>query len=152
MCAWVKYNDYSTYPIIIHKGNHYTFRLNGVSNQWTYADSSNWDYASFGSRTVADLHDAGKWMFLVVTKDTSNDVRLYKNGILVDTRTNFGSALISKSPDTTLWLSGYSDTDTPPNSSMLNGNLSHAQIYTRTLSAAEIKQNYDATKWRFGLD
>ena len=32
------------------------------------------------------------------------------------------------------------------------GRISHAQIYNRALTATEIKQNYDATKARFGLD
>ena len=32
-----------------------------------------------------------------------------------------------------------------------NFNLGQVQIYNRALSAAEIKQNYNATKRRFGL-
>ena len=32
-----------------------------------------------------------------------------------------------------------------------NGSIANVQIYNRALSAAEILQNYNATKWRFGL-
>jgi hypothetical protein len=33
----------------------------------------------------------------------------------------------------------------------LNGNISQLQIYNRALSAAEIKQNFEATRDRYGI-
>jgi hypothetical protein len=33
----------------------------------------------------------------------------------------------------------------------LNGNISQVQIYNRALSAAEIKQNFEATRDRYGI-
>ena len=36
-------------------------------------------------------------------------------------------------------------------SSFFQGNIAQTQIYNRALSATEIKQNYNATKGRYGL-
>ena len=38
-----------------------------------------------------------------------------------------------------------------PGVQQLNGNISSALVYNRALSTAEILQNYNATKTRFGL-
>lgn len=149
ICVWVKYNNYNSEPIIIHKGNHYSFQMRSISgiDYWTYADSSNYNYANFGYRHVPGLYETNKWMYLTVTKDSLNDVRLYKNAVLLDTRPNFGSALTSV--NSTLWLSGYSDTDTAPSVNLLNGNIAAVHIYNRALDSSEILQNYNLTKGRF---
>jgi hypothetical protein len=88
-------------------------------------------------------------MNLTVIKETNNDVKLYKNGLLLDTRTSFGSALTAT--DTTLWLSGYSDTDNLPGTNLLNGNIAQVSIYNRALTAAEVQQNFNATRSRYGI-
>ena len=46
-----------------------------------------------------------------------------------------------------LWVGGW----TNGNSYLFNGSISNTQIYSRTLSAQEVLQNYNATKGRFGL-
>ena len=151
LCVWVRFNNYDSSPIVIHKGSHYTFqmRTNVGTDYWTYADSSTYSYATFGYRYVAGLYQTNTWMYLVVTKDSSNAVRLYKNGVLVDTRTGFGSSLTQT--NTTLWLSGYSDTDSAPTNNLLNGNIGIVQIYQGTLSDAQVLQNFNAQRRRFGV-
>ena len=155
LCTWIKFNNYNTGsadgPVIMHKGNHYTIQLRASSgiDYWSYADSSLYSYATFGFRQAPGLYQTNTWMNLVVTKDSLNTVTLYKNGVLLDARTNFGSAIIQR--NTTLFLSGYSDTDTNPTIGLLNGNIAQTQIYNRALSQAEVQQNYNATKARFGL-
>jgi len=150
ICVWVKFDNYTSSPIIVHKGSHFTFQMRNDqgTDKWTYADSSTYSYATFGYRTVSGLYDAGNWMFLTITKDSSFDVRLYKNGTLVDTRTNFGGAISDVS--STLWLSGYSDTDSQPTNNQFDGNLGQLFIYNRTLSSNEISYLYDVTKKRYG--
>jgi hypothetical protein len=151
LCVWVKFNNYDSSPIVIHKGSHYTFqmRANVGTDYWTYADSSTYSYATFGYRQAPGLYQTNTWMYLVVTKDSSNAVRLYKNGVLLDTRTGFGSSL--SQTNTTLWLSGYSDTDSAPTNNLLNGEIGIVQIYQGTLSDAQILQNFNAQRKRFGV-
>jgi len=155
LCTWIKFNTYdpgsSSGPVIIHKGNHYTFQMRSQegTDYWTYADSSLYNYMTFGFRQVPGLYQTNTWMNLVVTKDSSNTVRLYKNGVLLDTRASFGSTLTQT--NSTLFLSGYSDTDTNPTTNLLNGNIGQVQIYNRALSPQEVKQNYDALKGRYSL-
>ena len=153
LCTWIKFNNYdsglSSGPVIIHKGNHYTIQMRsqvGI-DYWTYADSSFWSYIEFGYRQAPGLYQINTWMNIVVTKDSSNTVRLYKNGVLLDTRASFGSALTQT--NSTLFLSGYSDTDANPTTSLLNGNIATTQIYNRALSAQEVEQNYEALKSRY---
>lgn len=151
MCAWVKFDNFSSSPIIIHKGTHYTYqyRASDGNNIWTYADSTNYSYANFGYRTATGLYETNVWMNVVVTKDASNNVRIYKNGTLLDTRTGFGSSITQT--NSTLWISGYSDTDSQPTSQLLDGNLSNIKIYSRALSLEEIQQNFNAIRGRYGI-
>jgi len=151
MSAWVLFNNYTSSPIVVHKGTHYTFqfRASDGTDRWTYADSTNYSYSNFGSRTAGGLYQTGRWMNVAVSKDPSNSVRLYKNGSLLDTRTSFGSAITTT--NSTLWISGYSDTDTAPTSSVLNGNIAIISIYNRALSGDEINQNFQAFRNRYDI-
>jgi hypothetical protein len=143
---WIYFNSTAAVNPI-HKGSHYTLLM--TNSSWNWADSSNYSYASFVSRTVSNLYSTGQWYNFVVTKNNSFDVSLYRNGVLLDTRTAFGGSLTSV--NSTLWLSGYSDTDTPPTTQLLNGRLAAVKIYNKALSAAEIQQNFNALRGRFGI-
>lgn len=145
---WVFLNS-NTSPTPVHKGTHFTLQITGP-NTYNWADSSNYSYANYGSRTATGIGTTGVWKQIFVTKDTSNNVRVYLNSVLADTRTAFGGPLTD--PGTTLWFGGYSDTDTPPASasSMLNGSLAIVRIYNRQLSDAEIVQNYLSSAPVFG--
>jgi hypothetical protein len=149
--TWVYFNTYSTNPILVHKGYGYTLYLNNTqgTNAWQWADGSNYSYANFGTRTASGLYQTGVWMNLVVQKNTSNNVLLYRNAQLLDTSAAFGSALTTYSSPT--WLNGYSDTTSTPTANFLNGRMSVVSIYNRALTSTEITQNYNVYKSRFGL-
>ena len=78
--------------------------------------------------------------YVLVSNSSSN--RFYINSTL------FASSLTQTGNITsttgTLWFGDHWDNP-------IQGNASTIQIYNRALTAAEIKQNYDATKGRFGL-
>lgn len=145
--AWF-YNNGTGDMCPVHKGSHFTIRFPTVDS-WTWADSTNYSYANFGTRTVANINQTGVWKQIVVTKDASNIVRIYKNGSLADTSGAFGGALTAAT--STLWLSGYSDTDTAPTTRLLNGSMSVVRIYNRALSGTEILANFNALRSRYGL-
>ena len=86
----------------------------------------------------------GKWHNISVTYNTNDLCSVYVDGILRGTET----------------FSNYDFTNTQPLSvgSFNNENIylnqdkiSSVKIYNRDLSATEILNNYNATKWRFGL-
>jgi hypothetical protein len=144
---WVYFNTVAT-VCLNHKGLHYTLRITNDTYAW--ADSSIYSYSSYGYTTVTGINTTGVWKQLVVTKDSSNVVRLYINGILSNTHAAFGSALAATA--STLWIVGYSDNDIAPlTGSILDGRVSVSRIYNRNLSDAEISQNFEATRDRYGI-
>lgn len=137
-------------PTFMHKGIHYTTQLRSTFQGYTFADSSTYSYAAYGTHSIGTALAAGSWRQIVTTKDINNTVRLYINGTLVHTRQSFGGYLVNV--DTTLWLIGYSDTDSIPSSvNCLDGRVSVAHVYNRALSDSEVLQNFNAIRGRYGL-
>jgi hypothetical protein len=84
------------------------------------------------------------WTYLVWTFDGSSEA-IYLNGSLYGTHnvSNVNTVL-----GTNHSIGGYFDATFI---SYYNGRISNTQLYNRALSAAEVLQNYNATKGRFGL-
>jgi hypothetical protein len=93
---------------------------------------------------------AGSWYYLVQTYDGSNQ-RLYINGTFAASNPCTGNILYNLSNDNLLIGSDYYTGFSQGLNAFLNGKLSSAKIYNRALTAKEIKQNYNATKRRYGL-
>jgi len=121
--------------------------------QWTSANSSNSFFFGFDNSavrftdnwnpiTVAGAGNTNVWMNLVGVYTVSNAF-IYLNGVLAATKG-----------------SGFTYTGTGPliigrqgelNGEYFDGRISNVLVYNRALTAAEISQNYEATKTRFGL-
>ena len=136
---WVFLDSITFSSVPVHKGYHFSLQITG-ENTYKWADSSDYYYENYGSRIATGIGTTGVWKQIVVTKDTSNTVRVYVNATLADTRTNFGGPLTD--PGTTLWFGGYSDTDTAPTVELFYGSVAITRIYNRQLTNAEITQNY----------
>jgi hypothetical protein len=97
-------------------------------------------WPALGSRIAPITYQTvfNDWVHITHTKDSSNNVRTYINGVLRNT-TAFSTA-------------SYQNLDLQIDrlATSLN-NVSSIQIYNRTLSQSEIIQNYNATKTRFGI-
>jgi hypothetical protein len=145
---WVYMNNITSSPCLLHKGGHYTLQISGT-NTYYWADSSNYSYANYGNRTATGIGSTGVWKQIVTTKDSSNTVRVYVNGSLLDTRTSFGDVITNNT--TTLWIVGYSDTTSTPTSALLNGNVAMCRIYNRELTQQEITINFNSERSRFGI-
>jgi len=110
-----------------------------------YLINSSANFTSVGTITPNNIRNFNVY---VLTTNGSNSHKTYLNGVLVVssgaaiTRTNTGSP-----------QSNYLSSDTDPSYPNRYTALSIAShlIYNRELSAAEILQNYNATKARFGL-
>jgi len=145
---WVYMNNITSYPCLLHKGGHYSLQIAGT-NTYYWADSSTYNYASYGLRTATGIGATGVWKQIVSTKDSSNNVKIYINGVLTDTRTGFGDVIVNNT--STLWIVGYSDTTSIPTGNLLNGNVSLCRIYNRELTQSEIINNFNADRSSFGI-
>jgi hypothetical protein len=84
----------------------------------------------------------GSWHHITGTNDGSTS-KLYIDGVFNSKATESGG-IISVYPNITLglWQNG---------GRYLNGNISTTQIYNRALSAAEVSQNFNALRPRYGI-
>ena len=83
----------------------------------------------------------------VVTLKTNN-YKLYANGNQLTLNNSFRNGSQATSMTTDLFSGGIYIADLDNN---FNGNVYRASIYNKILSDQEIRQNYEATKGRFGL-
>jgi hypothetical protein len=85
------------------------------------------------------------WYNVVLNFDGTSK-NLYVNGLLYQTINNNGS--FTNTSNKNLLIGYYGDTS---NGGYWSGNIAIGQIYNRALSQAEITQNYNSQKGRFGL-
>jgi hypothetical protein len=90
-----------------------------------------------------------KWLYIIITKVGSTlNIYCYKDGSLLQTSGtitwNSGNFATTNNYEIGRHWAGGSVVP-------LQGNVAQVSVYNRALTAAEIKQNYDATKGRFGL-
>lgn len=140
---WYKWNGVNQAKVITLLGNggaagYLGFYINngagGAGNLVTVIYGGQFVSAIDTGTTSATLV-SGVWTQLVITKTTST-CKFYRNGVFL------GSTTRAQSNYTT--TSAYS-------SSTFGGNLAIAKLYNRVLTDAEILQNYNTLKTRFGL-
>jgi hypothetical protein len=143
MCLWVK-------PTVVKNYGNLIWKANYPSNGYGLISLSNGDVQlqispspgpnpAFGAGTIVN----NVWCYLSVTINTSNSVVFYKNGTATVTTTTSYPVLTGT---TTLRIGA--DTD---NSRYFNGSMAVVQMYDRVLSAAEVAQNYNIQRNRFGI-
>jgi len=156
---WSKINVSDvTFRYLFHTGRFSSFhlgytdgkmfsRLSGVPS-----DSGNiYNFPVYGTTTLP----LNAWVMTTVVMDRSSDIKLYLNGKVEPT-----SASVNISSANGVYFdgagsyavsigSGKSNRNTPLE--FHQGNISLVQLYFRALSAEEVRQNYNATKGRFGL-
>jgi hypothetical protein len=122
----------------------------GGAGTWTHEGGSviNYYYGNSGynGNPYTSLQSlttpTGGWNMLVTTRDSSQ-VKWYQNNINTGTMSNPYGVLTSTTSDITIG-NGY--TGQP-----WVGRMAIIQAYNRALTAAEVSQNYNAQKGRFGL-
>jgi hypothetical protein len=91
---------------------------------------------------VTPVLTVGSWAHVAATTIGMSHV-LYLNGVSIGTNPSAGGPWGNSNTAITIGYAGYH--------AYSNSNIASARLYTRGLSAAEILQNYNATKGRFGL-
>jgi hypothetical protein len=103
--------------------------------------------SGYGRVSSGIVPTTGIWYNLTVTADGTN-TRFYVNSVLANTASQTTGAVAS-SPG--LSIGSYLNGATPPipGTYFFNGNIGSVKIYTKTLSAAEVLQNYESQKSKF---
>jgi hypothetical protein len=150
--TWVRLTDFTTARSILgnndgttgQKGIHLNYDLTnsrlalnltyGVSGQSTLTFRTNTFFSDIGSNYVN-----------IVYSGNGINCRLYKNGVLQGTSSNYGTFSTGDS-SREMGIGRINNSGT-----YWQGNIPLLQIYNKGLSLSEILQNYNATKTRFGL-
>lgn len=133
--VWVNipYNPVINHTIL-HKEGQYSMRIE-PNGKITWADSSIYNYATFGSHDVGFQFD--KWQHILLTK-TGGIVKIYLNGI-EKASVSFGGQITSTS--SIMHIGCYSNATTCAGA-YLKGIIDEIKIYGRALSASEIADAY----------
>jgi len=116
---------------IIHKDGQYSIYVNG-SGGLTWADSSGWSYASFGSYGNLPLDS---WHHVAATK-LGSTVTIYLDGQSIIKKT-FGSPITGTASP--LYIGSYAGS-----SGWFNGYIDSARVYKQALAASDIHSHYAA--------
>ena len=132
---------------------------NGTNDGWVaavYIDSNNklrvtcfWGIGTGGGYVTSNDVIYNKWYNIVHTFDSSNNRRVYIDGLLVST-INGAQASYSSTFYLILGAGAANSWPSDPATGM-RGSISNFSFYRKVLSQVEILQNYNATKGRFNL-
>jgi hypothetical protein len=100
--------------------------------------------ATYLSRPTTNTYPLNNWYNVTWTK-SANVWSIYVNGSL-DVSSSIGNGTTPFS-NNIMWLGGLNEVSAQY---YYSSNISNVQIYNRVLTAAEVLQNYNATKSRFG--
>ena len=129
--AWIKINASSFQHIVDSSSGSWHLAILGGNNRPYFWNGSTYHLS-------APILTVGQWYMLTGVQGTTLDI--YINGVL-------GQSIASNVNVTTynVNLGRYQGGSRP-----FNGNISQALIYNRALTATEIRQNFNATRSRFG--
>ena len=102
--------------------------------------------------SIDDVFSTNKWVYLAMTYPTSaTGTKYYFNGVLhaTDSFSNVLSGNVPSNPG--ISIGARYQVTTGAEQFNINGQIGPVQIYNRELSEAELTQNYNALKGRFGL-
>ena len=137
--AWFNPNATSGFKHIIGKTYaNYRVAQNGSAVSFRL-DANNLAFQTSG------ILVAGKWHHMVATWEPLTFTgRIYIDGILAATSTN-------ATVDWTDTSANFQVGNSPGESYYFNGNIALGRVYNKTLSAAEVSQNFQAQRTRFGI-
>lgn len=139
--VWFYLNGYLDNNLV-SGGGHFMFM--GASTNRIYCGHANWNtlggtYIDYPSTATISL---GTWYYAVLTFTTTDGMTLYINGSQDSTYTARKNAHAGD---------GSTNIATFNGGNLLNGRIAQVHCYNRALTAAEVLQNYNATKATYGL-
>lgn len=133
-----------------------TYSVGGDNHQLLYAQGTllnPWSLANNFTFTITSI--ANTWTHLVRTRSKASGVEsFYINGVLVGTGTSApgtsltsgGALIVGQESDAPMASGGGFDA-----AQNLDGSVGRISIYNRALSATEVKQNFNASRGRYGV-
>jgi hypothetical protein len=141
--AWVYYTAYGgggqSYSVITVKGNPWTWLMENPSNTFRFRITAGGSDVNINDTST---HALNIWYNVVGTYDGAN-MRIYVNGVLKNTRVQTGTLATNT---VTAKIGTFQGT-----SYNVTGRIANVSVYNRTLSAAEVAQNFEALRGRFGI-
>lgn len=137
--VWFYMNSFATNNNLVSSaaGGHFTFF--GATNK-LHNGHANWsNYLAYPSTTTFSLNT---WYNATLTFNTTDGMVLYVNGTLDSTYT---------ANKTSYSGNGSTDIASFGASNLLGGRIAKVYCYNRSITAAEVLQNYNADKAKFGL-
>ena len=155
LSTWVKINSFASTNTLIGKqwcyGNQYSYSLAIDTQgklQFYYSLDGGYCGGTFASYISSNPISTNTW-YNIVLSFTNTSVKLYLNGQLISgIQTGINTSLyVSNSPV----LLGIYRNLSGTYADALNGSMGSVKIYNRSLTDAEVLQNFNALKSRFGL-
>jgi hypothetical protein len=144
--VWVKTNATSQNGFWFEKGQvntQYSLFQEGGVIQWRMNLDGSYNNLS---TTTATYMNTSNW-YQVVGTYTSGTRRLYINGTLVNSDAQTGTIITNANGMSIGAYGGFNGS----RGYYYNGNIASVKIYNRALSAAEVSQNFNATRGRYGI-
>jgi hypothetical protein len=141
--VWVTTNALNQNGFWFEKGSvnsQYALFQEGVSIQWRLGSLGDL------STTTATYMTTGTW-YQVVGTYTTGDRRLYINGVQVNSNATTGVLGTNASG---MSIGAYGGKD-GAHAYYYNGNIAIVRVYRKNLSPAEVLQNFNANRGRFGI-
>ena len=129
------------FPFGLYLATNGTYVNAHISNGSAYSISA----PSNGQIVTANV-DVNAWNNVVVTYDKVN-LKIYVNGVLVQSN----PCSITLATNNQYWSIGRASQDYSGGSSIFDGRISQAILYSRAINSTEALQNYNAIKSRYGL-
>ena len=150
-CAWMKRNASNSRMTLMqfaNTNNDISCELWSDGNLYLEVGNGSNDYATLSNSSTSWQHVS--MIYNGSLTGNSERLKCYINGV-VQTLSYSGTIPSAAGTATTLYL-GYTSPDAGPNSNLYStGNLGVFQSYNRALSATEIRQNFNATRKRYGV-
>ena len=142
--VWFRINAYADNNIVSSgAGGHFMF-MAGAAYTKLYCGHANWSslggtYLDYPSTATINLNT---WYYAALTFNTTDGMVLYINGSQDSTYTARKNAHAGN---------GSTNIATFGGGNLLNGRIAQVHCYNRALTAAEVSQNYNTYKSRYGL-
>jgi hypothetical protein len=110
----------------------------GTPYIWFGVFNSNWTYVNNSALTNIQYN---QWNHVVATSDGAGNGKVYINGVLKQTNSSFNTAVTVTTVPVQIgaYVGGAVG-------GFFNGNIASVKLYNKALTAAEVLQNYNATK------
>jgi len=146
--VWVYFNNFTQVnPRIIEvQDSSYSIQILRAGATTLFA-TKNSNFQGGTTSTTWSTPSAGVWYNIsVVWQPSTSSTTLYLNGIL---QSSVGSTAVGAGNQANKYVLG--DRSDFVGTTQLAGNIAQVSIYNRALSAAEVSQNFNATRGRFGI-